>query len=357
MSIVSRYLLGQFIGASAMVFVLLCITWLSADALLHMDELGEDGVKAVRALFSGALEFAPLAMPLSCLVGIVWSLTRAVRHLEITAIRCGGIPLRRALTPLLVACLLLGGILALVEDRVFVPARESLHALEAGNIGLLDRPRNWEDRWWFSTGGSIFSASRYEMEPFTLHDVTVFEFDAEHELRRRIDAVQAQHGGGVTWTFQALTVRTFGGAAGMRVERRDGDQIDLGVTGDDLARAIPSANAISLHQLVRRIRAGVGDSNALAALETALHERIAQPISILLLVLLAIPYAIGDGDRGDSLARALLLAIGVAAAFFLAWSIAIFSARSGVLPPPLPIWGVTLLFLTAGIWRFRRISE
>ena len=38
---ISRYLLRQFLVATAVVLVGLLATWIAADALLHLDELGE----------------------------------------------------------------------------------------------------------------------------------------------------------------------------------------------------------------------------------------------------------------------------------------------------------------------------
>jgi lipopolysaccharide export LptBFGC system permease protein LptF len=74
-------------------------------------------------------------------------------------------------------------------------------------------------------------------------------------------------------------------------------------------------------------------------------------------VLLAIPFATGDSGRGDSLPRALLRSLLAAFAFWLCWTLALLAARSGTLPAPLPVWGVTLGALALGFWRYRQIPE
>jgi LPS export ABC transporter permease LptG len=353
--IVSRYLLVQFVATSATVLLALAITVAAADVLLHADDIGEDPGAALRRVLFGALELLPPAVPLACLAGVVWSLTRAVRHREITAIRCGGIPLRRALAPILLACVLIAGALAFIQDRLVVPARQALLELEADSDSATGRPEFRSGRWWFSTGTSIFSAGDYVADEVALVDVTVFEFDETRRIRRRIEARKAVHVDGSSWAFEEATIRDF--SASPQVREVAALDLDLGLSGTDLERALPPVDAISLNKLRRRMRELAADSPALNALRTAFHARLAQPLAILVCVLLAIPFAIGDTERGDSLARALLWSLGAAALYFLAWTLALLTGRSGLVPPALPLWGVTLGFLAIAAWRFRALKE
>ena len=65
----------------------------------------------------------------------------------------------------------------------------------------------------------------------------------------------------------------------------------------------------------------------------------------------------GDSGRGDSLPRALLRSLLAACLFWLCWTLALLAARTGVVPAPLPVWGVTVAALGLGLWRFRGIPE
>jgi lipopolysaccharide export LptBFGC system permease protein LptF len=77
---------------------------------------------------------------------------------------------------------------------------------------------------------------------------------------------------------------------------------------------------------------------------------------VLIVVLLALPFAAGD-TRDESLPRALLRSLLATAGFWLAWTLALLAARTGAVPPPLPVWGVTLAALALGYTRFRSIQE
>ena len=124
-----------------------------------------------------------------------------------------------------------------------------------------------------------------------------------------------------------------------------------------MERAAPPIAATSLHKLARRIRDFRGNASRRFALEAAFHGRLAQPLAVVVLVLLALPFAIGDVERGDSLPRALLWSLAASGAFWLVWTLALLAARSGVVPPPLPVWGALLGFFALGLWRFRGLRE
>jgi len=353
---VSLHLLREFLLASAAVFLAFFITWLAADTLLHIDRLGREPIQLLWEVVVRAVEIVPLGVPMACLVGVVFSLSHAVRFREITAIRCGGIPLQSVLVPILAASLAIAALIGLFEDRVIVPSR--LAQLEGGqqaSDGHL--PHQAGGRWWYSSGRLIFSAGDYDRETRTLLDVTMFELDASRSIGRRIDARSAVSIQGNTWEFHEARTRTFSSLGGLKLQTSASLRVDLGVSAADLERAAPPTPATSLHKLARRIREFAGNRAELLLLEASFHERLARPLAALILVLLAIPFALGDVERGDSLPRALLRSMIAAGIFWVLWTFAMVAARSGTLPPALPIWGAIVLFSGLGVWRFRLISE
>ncbi len=356
MRIISRYLLRGFAAASAAVFLGLLAIVLGADTLLRLDQLGSQPQSVVFDLVLRALELVPLGVPVACVVGVTWSLTRAARLREITAIRCGGIPLRGALLPLVGASLLLAGSLVWIEDRVLVPARERVSEAAATlERGSERRPRLSNGRWWYAGANSVVSARSWSHEREALVDVTIFELDAGQRIRRRIDAREARFVSDSSWQIADARVLDFTDSG---FERQTLHELvaDLGVGKREFAGAEPELEATSLGGLARGARRG-GDWRQRAAFGVAFHARLAQPLSLVCLVLFAICFAVGDRGRGDSLARALLAALAVTTGFWVLWTLALLGGRSGSVPAAVPIWGVVLGFLGVGVWRFRAIEE
>ena len=355
MSIIARYLLAEFLLASGAVFLALFTTWIAADTLLHIDDLGQAG--AGWQILVRALEAVPIALPIACLAGIVWSLTRAVRHREVTAIRCGGIPLRKVLIPVLLACLALGGALAVFEDRVIVPTHRALVEAENADGTQRSEPTYLNGRWWYASGDSIFSATAYLADRNTLIEVTVFQFDADRNIQQRIEAREAVNLRDHLWDFHQVRVFHFANDQGLRLEEAESLTRDLGLSAQDLSRAGRPAELTSLHKLARRIRRHQGLESTLLELKSAFHSRLSRPLAVLILVAFAMPFALGNTERGDSLPRALVQALAACAAFWLVWTLALLGSRSGLAPPGLMIWSATLLCLAAGLWRFQKVME
>jgi lipopolysaccharide export system permease protein len=356
-STVSRYLAREFSLASGTIFLAIVVTWISADSLIHIDRVAKGSGAALRDVLLRSLDIVPLGIPTACVLGAVWSLTRAVRFREITAIRAGGIPLRMALVPLLLLTLAIAGALGVVQDRVLVPARLSLIESDSEGASRNNRPRQIAGRWWYAAGSSILSAESYLRETRELHDVSVFELDDARKIRRRIDAEVAVHREGSVWEFRDARVREFTGASGLRERVADSLELDLGLTGAAIEHATPPIEATDLPGLARRIRDQADNASNRAALQAAFHARLAQPLAVVVLVLLALPFAIGDAERGDSLPRALLGALAAMGVFWFCWTLALLAARSGVLPSAIPVWGALAAFLGLGIWRFGRLRE
>jgi LPS export ABC transporter permease LptG len=358
MRTIARHLVAEFTLTSTAVFLGFATLWLAADMLLHIDDLAGRLDVGLREVALRTFPVLPIMLPLSGLAGAVLCLSRAVRNRELTAIRTGGIRLQLALAPLLIVCALASIGFAVLDDRVLLPLREILERGRADAQGENVRnPERLLGRWWFASGTSIFSARKYDADARTLLDVTVFLFDEHRQIRQRIDASSAASIDGDTWEIHDAHVLEF--APGEGIARHDAPslRLDLGITSREMSRAAEPAATASLRQLARQIRKSADDAAQVAKLELAFHGRLAQPFGILIVVLLAIPFATGDAVRGDSLPRALLRALMAAFAFWLSWTLALLSARSGALPAPLPVWGVTLGALAIGFWRYRQIPE
>jgi lipopolysaccharide export system permease protein len=355
---IARYMVLEFMMTSAAVFLGLTAMWFAADVLLHIDDLaGHLGV-GLREVALRSFPVLPIELPLSGLAGAVLCLTRAVRNRELIAIRTGGIRLQRALAPILVVSALLAIGLGFAQDRVLLPLRI---ALERGQQDAQsDHGRSPErvlDRWWYASGNSIFSASTYRPESHSMQDVTVFLFDELRNIHERIEAKTANGLDGDTWEIKDAHVLDFSGEDGIAIHDAPSLRLDLGISTAEMSRAAEPATTASLHELARQIRRAARNSADFAKLELAFHSRLAQPFGVLIVVLLAIPFATGDAGRDDSLPRALLRSLLGAFVFWLFWTLALLSARSGAVPARWSVWGVTFAALAIGGWRYRQIPE
>ena len=346
MLLISRYLLREFLIASGSVLLGLMVLWMAADTLLRLDELGEGG--GIARMLRDSLLVLPLGVPIACVVGIVWSVTSAVKAREITAIRCSGFPVQRALLPVLVVSFGIAVLLGWFTDRMIIKSRQA--AVPESDAPV---PQKLGAQYWYATGKHVFSAEKFEAG--VLEKVTYFKLGPNHQIQQRIDAAAARFLDGSRWQLSGVVTYDFTGG-GMRSESAQKLELDLGISSRDLEEALRNPSQDTLNQLAEKISVSNQNSERLP-LELEFHSRLAEPLSVLILVLLALPFAIGDVERGDSFARALLASLTAAAAFWMIWSVALAAGSSGVVPPALPVWGVVVLSLGLGSWRYRLIPQ
>jgi len=350
---ISRYLLLEFLRASAVALLAFYILWVAIDSLLHIDELATGAGLALRDVLLRSLDFVPIAVPIACTVGTVWSITRAAHFSEITAIRCGGLPLRSVLSPLLVASLLIGVLQAVFHARVLIPAHAVLQGTGDGAEETRKGPGKMLGRWWHTSRNFVFVAETFAPEQQVLEGVTVFRFDDNGRLRERIDAPRADYLEGRAWELSDARVRSFPEGGGLEERSEAHLRLDLDLTREEVEATVPVLEAATLRRLWRVVNA---EPDNLAA-ASILHSRLALPLVVLVLMLLALPFAVGDTEGVDSLPRALLRSLIATTAFWGLWTAGLVSSQSGWVDPAVPIWGVTTLTLAFGTWRFHTIRE
>ncbi len=356
--IVGRYLAREFVLASASVLVVLTTVWLTADSLLHLDEFGTEGIGALRNGLLRSLDILPQGVPTACALGAALSLARAMRFREITAIRCGGIQLRAALVPLLAITVLIAVALGFVQDRVLVPAHQTLEGLVEKDRE--DRPTMAAGRWWYVSGDWTFSADDFDSTQKLMTGVSAFQFDERRKPERRLDSQRAVYLGSGQWEFFEVIDRRFLPEGTIALEHYDRLSLHLGVElAPQLLRTTTGRaahEAMTLHRLVDSLGEAVNETER-ATLLTAYHGRLALPLAAIALVLLSIPAAIREGGRDDTLSRALLNVLLAVAGFWIAWSVVLVEPLSPHVPAALPVWGTMATALALGAWRFRSISE
>ncbi|MCE2391182.1 MAG: LptF/LptG family permease [Proteobacteria bacterium] len=358
MRLLSRYLLADFGVSSLAVLLALLVTWLAGDSLRHLDDLGRSWTFGAQRILLSSLEVVSYSVPIACLVGAAWTLTRAARGQELVAIRAGGIPLRRALAPLVLGSLAVAVALGVFQDRISIPAQIALErAVEQQDEEATRRPRKLADRFWHARAGSVFSAGAYDRESRTLSDVTMFRIDPSGEIRERVDAETATNLELDVWEFHALRSREFRDVGGIGQRLSSDLRVDLGLTGTDLERLERLNRLQSLRNLYRGMRDPSASVHERSNFALLFHARVIEPLVVVVLVLFAIPLAIGHSERGGSLARVLLLSLAWAAGYWVAWALAFQASQRHLVQPPVALWGVAGAALGLGLLRCWRVRE
>lgn len=356
-AVLDRYVLARFFSALLLVLLSVLVLALIVDYADRVDEIlrNKPPWSAVVGyyryfLFNISIDLVPFAVLVASLVG----LGALSRYNEDTAFKASGVSLYRLGAPVVVVATL-GGLLVFALGEYVAPLARQREA-RFRNI-VYGRPVDYgmrfpsERNWFYGEDGRIWFREETDPRRGVLVAPSVFEFAPGFSLVRRDCAREAQWTGR-DWAFRNGWSRTFDGSAetGYRAFR------EISVPGElpaAFTRERRTPEEMTLRELEQYTSRLARTGYPTAALATALHQKVARPILIPLMALLAIPFAFRIGRRGTLAGIGVGLGLGmvlvVANEFFTRLG------AIGALPPAMAAWSPDVLFATATTYLLLRL--
>lgn len=355
-ALIDRYLLRQYLGFVALALGVAAALVVVVDLLQTLDRYLR--VKPpLRYIAEHLLYALPAALhqglPVVMLVATLLLFLTLARWHELTALLAAGVSLYRVSAPILLTGLLVSVAAGLFQEFVLPGLNERREEVDRVKIrGELPRHLRSQTRLWLRASDTRF----YRVELLSpaaaeLYGLTVLDIDADFRVRRRLDARRA------VWTAVGWEV-----SDGARREiTRDGrvttapfarTQVALDETIRDFTELQRPPSAMSFRELrdyVTRLEAA---GFQVRKYLVDLYAKVSQPLENLIMVLVAIPFAL-QAPRGGRL-LGLALAIALMAAYLVVDYSARAFARADLLPPLLAAWTANLVFLGVGASLFLR---
>ncbi|MCW5729757.1 MAG: LPS export ABC transporter permease LptG [Alphaproteobacteria bacterium] len=337
---VSRLFLGRF---------LLCA--LGFTAVIQILELLEvtrdlavrgDGGFLVTLYYMG-LRFPAIlvqTVPLAVLMGALLALLHLAANNEIIALKSVGISFYAVLASLLPVGLLVALGYHVLGDLVAPAADRKLQFWWNETTPLAQQ--SLPPRAWMRDGDSVVVVDRIHPRGDELYGVTIHVRDAAANMTERLVAEQARYEDG-QWRLYSVHRQLVNEAPGAQREEIPMLPWASGLTPANLAEIATPPRIFTFTQL-RRVLSGewVG-SRAQYYYQTKLHKKIAGPVSLLLLILIAAPVAQTirrEGTGGLALVFGVILGFG----YFVADGLVLTLGEGGLLPGIVAAWMPTLIF-------------
>jgi LPS export ABC transporter permease LptG/LPS export ABC transporter permease LptF len=300
-------------------------------------------------------EFIHFSLPVTALMAAVLTLGLFTKTNEITAMKSCGISVYRAIVPLALCSLLLGGLAFYMQENIL--PRANLRADEIRNR-LNDAPvrsYGYETRRWVSnkTGDRFYNYTYYDPKTSTFSHLSIFDLDlGRWTLTRRIYAQKAALAGD-TLKLEGGWVQEFAGGARVRYDEPKTFDLKLQPGEEIFLRETRDSAQMTYTELGRQI----GDVAALGfdtvRLEVDQRSKISFPFVALVMTLVGVPFAFSMGKRGA------LVGIGVGLSVAVIYWVAIGIFRSlgyvSFLSPFLAAWGPNILFGLGGLTFLSRV--
>ena len=308
-----RYIIAAIFGLSAVVGLGLVTLYSFISFITEIDQ-GNKSLGVAQTFWVTVLMMPSglhLLMPLVAMLGTLLGIGQLASQSELTAMRAAGYSNLRIGRSALIAGLLLG-LLAVVLGESLAPA--GLQAAER----MKSSARSASDEVgagpiWLRSDGNIFFIRRLLSEHH-FADTEIYRFDDALVLQSVLSVEDAHYENGL-WQFSDVTETLFLPDR-VQIERAETREWTRKLEPELLQLYVLQADTVSAFGLLRLVR--YLDANGLDASEQRLElwRKLIAPITVMAMVLFAVPFVFGP-TRGGGAGQRLLIGVLVGVSFHL----------------------------------------
>ncbi|MBD05080.1 MAG: hypothetical protein CME24_12125 [Gemmatimonadetes bacterium] len=366
-SLLDRYVLRRHVYCLAMSGIALWSIAVIVDLIENIDTfIDHDAglVQIIHYYLYRSPYWIVLTLPITTLLGTLFSLTGLARRSEVTAAKAAGISLHRLLAPLYLFSLLFAGLAFIFTDVIVPPATYAYNTTrdEIRSYRRTDGSRRQvllQD-----VKGQFIFARSYDHTRVRAHDVTWERTNHQRTMERAVgrqlqwrqtDSNQAAGGDATSQGRWWLVDGHYHTLDGEKVETVPFDSLALSqltLLPADFARQQRKPEEMNYAQLDRYIERAQGNGEDVTRHLVDLHLKVSFPITCVVIFCLGAPLAANARRSG----RANAFGVGVLICFVFYSCVKAGQALgwNGVLGPWLGAWVANLLFSILGFFLLRR---
>jgi LPS export ABC transporter permease LptG len=349
--IIDRYLVREFVTFMGIGLAVAAALFVVIDLLQTLDKYLRVKPPLLFIIEHFAYRLPPVlhdGLPVVMLVATIFLYLTLSRSHELTAMKAAGLSLYRISLPILGIGVAVAAGAGLFQELLLPGLNERGDEVDRVKIrGQAPRHLQSRQRLWVRSSDSRF----YRIEllhPGTndMYGVTILEVDKDFRLIDRLDARRA-HWTPVGWELSEGALRQIGPEGHVQTVPFVLTALDIREEMEDFLRIQKSVSSMSYRELreyIARLEAAGFQARKYLV---ELYSKLSFPLVNLVMVLVAIPFAL-QSPRGGRL-FGVGLAIAIMAGYLVVHYVALAFARADLLPPLLAAWTANVIFVGIGL--------
>jgi lipopolysaccharide export system permease protein len=287
--------------------------------------------------------------PFAVLAGAVFTFSQLARNSELVVMRITGLSLFEIFKRTLPVALAVAALDMVVTDQVTPRAQQALvtwwNASAPGAAHDPAAPR------WFRIDNDVVLADGASSDGKTLRRVTVFQRSPQRSLERKIQAASATWSHGA-WTLHNAEITDVGtaratemtvAASDWRTTLSPSDAARLFAASDELSTTFEITSGTALRSLFGK---GPIDKPP-SEFKTRLYRTIAEGMAPIIMLLLALPTALGHARSNRT--GPIIFGLGCGLLYLVTDGILTAMGSAGVLPAAMAAWGAPIAFAAGAV--------
>jgi len=281
--------------------------------------------------------------PFAVLAGAIFTFSQLARNSELVVMRITGLSLFQIFRRTLPVALAVAALDLVVTDQVTPRAEQSLAewwaATAPGAARHAPAPR------WFRIGDDVVRVGSTSPNGEQLSRVSIYERNGDEALIRRMTAASATHEPG-GWRLHDAVVTDLGQA---RADVMTVGAMDWRTTlrPEDVARLFSTAYQITSGTAYRSLFGKGPVDKSPSQFQTRLYRTLAEGFAPIIMLLLALPAALGHTRSNRT--TPIIFGLGCGLLYLVADGLLTAMGETGVLPPLVAAWGAPVVFAAGAV--------
>jgi len=356
MRLLRRYIGRQVLFSVVLVLAALLMLFSFFDLIYELRDIGGSGLNLLTALTFVALSLPGRlyeVFPVAALIGTLFALALLVINSEYAVMRTSGASILAISTALLQVGLGLAVAMFVIGEFVAPYTEEAAQRMRLKETSQVIAS-SFRSGLWVKENDSFVNVGRI-LHDATLEELKIYQFDDEYRLLNISSAARARYVRGDLWRLEDV-IRTRFEPERTSVERIAEMEWHSVLTPRILSVLLIPPEKMSLGTLfsyIQHLRANKQESGRY---EIALWNKLIYPIAVLVMMILALPFAylnVREGGVSTKIFAGIMLGLGFHVLSRLMGHIGQLAAW----PPLLAAVGPTVLFFGLAIWMIRRLER
>jgi lipopolysaccharide export system permease protein len=357
MRIIRRYVAVQIFWSTALVFSALLLLFGFFDFIQELGDLGRGSYRLTLAAAYVILSLPGRAyeiMPVAALIGTLFALAQMVSTSEYTVMRVSGVSVRNMAIALVQIGAALSVITFVIGEFVAPASEQAAQKLRLKATSSSVVAQSFRSGLWVKDDTNFVNVMRI-MPETVIHEVMIYEFDSDHRLRAISRAQSGEFQSENLWRLKEVVQTRF--EENRTTVNRIPEAYWRSVLNPSILNVLmvvpEQMSLVELYSYIRHLRENHQET---ARYELVLWSKIIYPFAVLVMMVLALPFAYFHAREGGVSARiftGIMLGLGFHLSNRLFGHLGLLNAWPALFTATFP----TLAFLGAAIWMMRWVER
>lgn len=354
MKIIEKYLLNSFIAPFIWCLIIFMFLYMVIDLFENMEDILKNSVPLF-ILFKYYLNLIPdiliKIMPLAVLLSLIYALSKLNKQNEITALRASGVSIFDIFKPFIIMGVFISLFALLINLNIVPKTNKTYKNLKNRYIESSiteNKEKITENVTLYGYSDRIIFAKKFNSKTKTLNEIIILR-QYKNKLIERITAEKALWENGQWHLYNSMTyyMKTNGEIYGNPIFSKE-ETLNIQEKPEDFLKNYTQSQFMKYEELKNYInKFKTSSSKIIRRLSIELHGKIAVAFINIIMVLIAVPFALKLNYTGTFMSIGICIGIGFC--YYAINAISIALGNTGLLTPFIAVWITNFIFACIGL--------